>query len=1039
MQDLRHEGNSTPRPYQTSRRLPGPTYTPAIETLFDRPGFVGDIERLLDEKTLAGTEVLTIENEMAPIAGVRYHTSPKVRDKVEALLEAGDETVSVRPEPELRLEVEAGWPGVMVAPVGDRSVQVQRVRDGSEDDTEALREAIGAHTYFLSVSGIEYPILSMEGSILGLGTEVQFSSPSRGSIHNGANRLFFVAERTAGDENGASRSRARSKDEVRFESFRPRPVLSLKTMPGPHDITITGRSDGKTVHFDDDVEATVARPEAPTVRGTGYRFGEPPRSPNRERYLNRRMAQFLADLGIPHPPDGAILLGARYRIGTRSNEGWNYGPEQFQNFSAEVLRWQLESERDIDQDRRQASLALGEWSPMHDRRVEFTFVDEMGRSVGQQTVVNEASEVRGGFRGHEGLAKRFAQFVEQSAAPAEKDVVRFYDRADAEIETLKAEAESVIESRSPEEVPLEEFQPPNARLSLSVVEGKTVELTAAESGHPNGLALRYRFDWTNDETWDTEYRETPTVEWTYDTGGTKTAAVQAQGEIEKTDTATAEIILPRVETAIDFDVLEATVDATGSVADPAFPLEYRFAWELWGPEVSYSSGDRVYYEATKTIYEAVTSTTAGVAPPDALGGEWKVPSWDPSGVAVHDYTGDEGTLRTVAVEVRDTRLACDDGLREVYIPSLTTDRLSVETQGGNATVQIDQSPVPDQTETTYRFDWEGDGKFDTGYQDTAEKTYDYGGGTVDSSKTIVVEEKTSLGATSLADATAHFITAFFSTDYASGDETISVDASGSTSTASENLEYRFRTLEKTPDTWREWTPWGGPTREIEPNTATTSSNGMVAVIGTRIQLEARGQSTGSTGRTTESVSLIMNTPTLPDPGSGLGSGPNGVNVDGDRVSVSTQGESAGRQGIEFRAGRNGNYGNWGRQSFFEARIPESGSQTISIQARDPSLPNATTASTSLEIPFPTASFTTTTNGNTVSVDATGSTHPNGKNLRYRWDWTGDGTWDTSLLENPTLSHVYQSTGTYTIRLEVRGPSGEGHKTTSTIDITEATV
>ena len=44
-------------------------------------------------------------------------------------------------------------------------------------------------------------------------------------------------------------------------------------------------------------------------------------------------------------------------------------------------------------------------------------------------------------------------------------------------------------------------------------------------------------------------------------------------------------------------------------------------------------------------------------------------------------------------------------------------------------------------------------------------------------------------------------------------------------------------------------------------------------------------------------------------------------------------------------------------------------------------------------------------------------------LQFRWDWNGDGTWDTQYDSNPQAQHTYPDEGNYTIRLEVKDPGG----------------
>ncbi len=43
--------------------------------------------------------------------------------------------------------------------------------------------------------------------------------------------------------------------------------------------------------------------------------------------------------------------------------------------------------------------------------------------------------------------------------------------------------------------------------------------------------------------------------------------------------------------------------------------------------------------------------------------------------------------------------------------------------------------------------------------------------------------------------------------------------------------------------------------------------------------------------------------------------------------------------------------------------------------------------------------------------------------QVRWDWDGDGVWDTSWTAAKTARHQYAASGTYAIRLEVRNTRG----------------
>lgn len=91
---------------------------------------------------------------------------------------------------------------------------------------------------------------------------------------------------------------------------------------------------------------------------------------------------------------------------------------------------------------------------------------------------------------------------------------------------------------------------------------------------------------------------------------------------------------------------------------------------------------------------------------------------------------------------------------------------------------------------------------------------------------------------------------------------------------------------------------------------------------------------------------------------------------------------------------------------------------------------------------PSASFTVSpASGDTTtefSVDASGSSDPEdlASALEVRWDWEDDGTWDTAWSTNKNATHTYSSTGTYTIRLEVRDTGGGTNSTTMDVEVTD---
>ena len=78
---------------------------------------------------------------------------------------------------------------------------------------------------------------------------------------------------------------------------------------------------------------------------------------------------------------------------------------------------------------------------------------------------------------------------------------------------------------------------------------------------------------------------------------------------------------------------------------------------------------------------------------------------------------------------------------------------------------------------------------------------------------------------------------------------------------------------------------------------------------------------------------------------------------------------------------------------------------------------------------PTAGFTLTPGAGDLttifSVDASGSSDAQdaASSLQVRWDWNGDGTYDTDFTTTKTATHQYATAGTYLLRLQVKNTGG----------------
>ncbi len=71
----------------------------------------------------------------------------------------------------------------------------------------------------------------------------------------------------------------------------------------------------------------------------------------------------------------------------------------------------------------------------------------------------------------------------------------------------------------------------------------------------------------------------------------------------------------------------------------------------------------------------------------------------------------------------------------------------------------------------------------------------------------------------------------------------------------------------------------------------------------------------------------------------------------------------------------------------------------------------------------------------ITFDASGSSDPDGDSLEYRWNFDGGLLWDTSWSSSPTASHSYDQEGTYTVKVQVRDGNGIVYRDTDTATVT----
>ena len=75
-------------------------------------------------------------------------------------------------------------------------------------------------------------------------------------------------------------------------------------------------------------------------------------------------------------------------------------------------------------------------------------------------------------------------------------------------------------------------------------------------------------------------------------------------------------------------------------------------------------------------------------------------------------------------------------------------------------------------------------------------------------------------------------------------------------------------------------------------------------------------------------------------------------------------------------------------------------------------------------------------GDSISMSASGSTDSDGSVVGYRWDYTNDGSWDTSWSSSPSTSHSYSSAESCTVKVQVKDDDDATDTDTASVTISE---
>ena len=172
---------------------------------------------------------------------------------------------------------------------------------------------------------------------------------------------------------------------------------------------------------------------------------------------------------------------------------------------------------------------------------------------------------------------------------------------------------------------------------------------------------------------------------------------------------------------------------------------------------------------------------------------------------------------------------------------------------------------------------------------------------------------------------------------------------------------------------------------------------------------------------------VLTTPTVDLHGTASDDGPRGV------------------MRVEVRADGNGWTTATGTLSWNATVVLLPGWNTLDARSWDYAATTSTPASRAVfyNSAPPVASFRTSSSvgitGQAMQFDSSASSDPDEQSvtLSVRWDWEGDGTWDTSWSSTKTASHAYPTAGTYHPKLEIRDFGGLVSSTTKEIAVVAA--
>jgi len=153
-------------------------------------------------------------------------------------------------------------------------------------------------------------------------------------------------------------------------------------------------------------------------------------------------------------------------------------------------------------------------------------------------------------------------------------------------------------------------QPPTAEADgpYSGQINSEIVFDSSGSSDSDGNIVGYRWDWTNDDSYDTGWLSTSTTTHSYSSAGTYTVKLQVKDDDEATDTDTAQVTVISVNQKPTAYILEPTKPITKYYGEP---VEFLGSWSDDGQVVEYSWRSSIDDVLSNALQFTINNLTVG--------------------------------------------------------------------------------------------------------------------------------------------------------------------------------------------------------------------------------------------------------------------------------------------------------------------------------------------------------------------------------------------------------------------------------------------